>query len=310
VRVAGIDVDLEAVIVAVTDDEPRVLTLPGAADALPSGRLDPTVDRTLDKGLRRWVLEQTGIEVGYVEQLYTFGDRERDPEERSGGPRVLSIAYLALVREEQPSTEAAWRAWYDFFPWEDHRSGAEEPVAQLIDGGLDAWIEAAGDTADRDDRAERAAITFGRGGSRWDEVRALERYELLYQARLVPEAYTDHGRTPPAHSLVPGAPMDRDHRRVAATALERLRGKLGYRPVVFELLPETFTLSHLQRVVEALSGVRIHKQNFRRVVESAGLVETTGEVDTATGGRPAALFRFRREVLRERPRLGVRLPGR
>ena len=70
--------------------------------------------------------------------------------------------------------------------------------------------------------------------------------------------------------------MALDHRRILATALGRVRGKLKYRPVVFELLPPTFTLSRLQRVVEALAGVRLHKQNFRRLVERGGLVEGTG----------------------------------
>jgi hypothetical protein len=101
--------------------------------------------------------------------------------------------------------------------------------------------------------------------------------------------------------------MTLDHRRMLATALSRVRGKLAYRPVVFELLPPAFTLLQLLRVVEALGGVRLHKGNFRRLVERGGLVEGTGE-QTATGGRPAELFRFRREVLRERPAPGVGLP--
>ena len=102
--------------------------------------------------------------------------------------------------------------------------------------------------------------------------------------------------------------MALDHRRILATALGRLRGKIRYRPVVFELLSETFTLRQLQSVVEALSGTRLHTQNFRRLVERGGLVEGTGEQE-ATGGRPAELFAFRREVLTERPRPGVGVPG-
>jgi hypothetical protein len=148
----------------------------------------------------------------------------------------------------------------------------------------------------------------------------LERYELLYEAYRVPEAWRDHDATGgaaearrPAPSerpgLLPGRPMALDHRRILATALGRLRGKLKYRPVVFELLAPAFTLLQLQTVVEALSGVRLHKQNFRRLVENAGLVEGTGQLDSQTGGRPAELFVFRREVLRERPAPGVGLPG-
>ena len=103
--------------------------------------------------------------------------------------------------------------------------------------------------------------------------------------------------------------MGFDHRRILATALTRLRGKIKYRPVVFELLAPTFTLLQLQRVVEALAGQRLHKQNFRRLVEKGGLVEGTGQLTSGTGGRPAELFRFRREVSRERPAPGVGLPG-
>ena len=101
-----------------------------------------------------------------------------------------------------------------------------------------------------------------------------------------------------------------DHRRILATAIARLRGKMKYRPVVFELMPPSFTLLELQRTVEAISGMRLHKQNFRRLVEGQGLVEGTGKVATYARGRPAELFRFRREVLSERPAPGVRLGSR
>ena len=101
-----------------------------------------------------------------------------------------------------------------------------------------------------------------------------------------------------------------DHRRILATAMARLRAKMKYRPVVFELMPPEFTLLELQRTVEALAGIRLHKQNFRRLVESQGLVEGTGKVSAKTVGRPAEQFRFRREVLRERPAPGVRLEAR
>src|SRR5262249_47205045 len=77
-----VTIGLNAVIVAVTHEVPRILTVmrrteSGLEEALPFGPLEPETDRTLDRGLRRWVREQTGLEVGYVEQLYTFGDRNR-----------------------------------------------------------------------------------------------------------------------------------------------------------------------------------------------------------------------------------------
>ena len=88
-----------------------------------------------------------------------------------------------------------------------------------------------------------------------------------------------------------------DHRRILATGIARLRAKIKYHPVVFELMPDTFTLLQLQRCVEALAGRLVHKQNFRRLVEQQELVEETGQLSQDTGGRPAKLFRFRRDVL-------------
>src|SRR6266481_140585 len=154
-------------------------------------------------------------------------------------------------------------------------------------------------------REERLGLAFARS---WNEELVLERYELLYEAGLIQESWRDLGR--PAASgdgLIFGMPMAADHRRILATAIGRLRGKIKYRPVVFELMPPAFTLLQLQCTVEALSGVRLHKQNFRRLVEHQGLVEETGGISAETGGRPARLVRFRREVLLERPAPGLRL---
>ena len=162
-------------------------------------------------------------------------------------------------------------------------------------------------------RADRVRICFGLDGAGWDEEKVLERFELLYEAGLVEEAQRDGREAAQSWTGLPrlGMPMRFDHRRVLATAMSRVRAKIKYRPVIFELMPPDFTLFELQRTVEAILGPHLHKQNFRRLVENAGLVETTGEVKSQTGGRPAKLFRFRREVLLERPAPGVRVkPGR
>jgi hypothetical protein len=228
----------------------------------------------------------------------------------------VSVAYLALVREASVSGDARWRDWYEFFPWEDWRDGHPGVLDNAIAPALEHWAALAAEPRGRQERRERAEIVFGLGGVGRDGERVLERYEILYEAGLVPEARRDLIARGEKEKLLPGTPepplgrpMSLDHRRILATALGRLRGKLKYRPVVFELLPPTFTLLQLQRVVEALAGVRLHKQNFRRLVENAGLVEGTGRQDAETGGRPAELFVFRREVLRERPAPGVGLPG-
>jgi hypothetical protein len=139
-------------------------------------------------------------------------------------------------------------------------------------------------------RLGRAQIAFGLDGARWMEERVLERYELLYEAGIVAECTRDAGL--PDSGLRLGGTMASDHRRILATGLGRLRSKLRYRPVLFDLTPPTFTLSMLQAAAEAVTGLNLHKQNFRRGVERTGLVAPTGRLSTGTGGRPAELFRF------------------
>lgn len=335
-------VGLNAVIVAVTDETPRVLTIehpvsylhqPGDSaggyrgttlSGLPFGPLDPEGDRTLELALRGWVRHQSGIELGYVEQLYTFADQDRDPRFSIDRSRVISVAYLALVREVPPrGTEARWQDWYSFLPWEDWREGRPGIIDNPILPALNNWLNRAGSKVEQGHRRERIDLAFGCSGVAWNWERALDRYELLYEVGLVGEAARDRLLQSTGGPLDPnksssvlsklrdphlGLSMILDHRRILATALDRVRGKLKYRPVVFELLPPSFTLFQLQRLVESLAGLHLHKQNFRRLVERAGLVEKTGKQFLETGGRPAELFRFRREVLRERPAPGIGLP--
>src|SRR4051812_21610162 len=112
-RGTGLVIELGAAIVAVTDEEPKILLVHAPDPApygLPAGPFDPAGHRTLEEGLRTWVEEQTALHLGYVEQLYTFGDRFRDPQERAGGPRPVSVGYLALVRQTalKNQGESAW----------------------------------------------------------------------------------------------------------------------------------------------------------------------------------------------------------
>jgi hypothetical protein len=304
---AATTTELTAVLAAVSDDEPRVLTIQDGA-ALPAGPLESD-HRSLQFGLRAWVERETHHPLGYLEQLYTFADRDRGHD----GGRVISISYLGLTREAPASGARgpSWRSWYRYFPWEDWRDGPSKVVQRAIVPRLRAWAKAGGDAATRRARTERIEIDFGTGHDTWNEELVLQRYELLYEAGLVREAA--RGRPPlvllgDAETLVLGEAMLHDHRRILATGIARLRAKIKYRPVVFELMPPAFTLLQLQRAVEALAGRRLHKQNFRRLVDQQQLVEETGGMSAETGGRPAKLFRFRRAVLRERAATGSKLP--
>jgi len=304
-----VSIGLSAAIVSVADETPTVLVVhhSGNEDALPFGPFDPLDNRTLDSGLRKWVGEQTFLELGYAEQLYTFGDRGRHLPTPDEGARVVSVGYLALTRQARDlkAPDTRWSDWYRYFPWEDWREAKPVIIDQIIVPALKQFAKSANGSDIAEARRNRMRLCFGTDGLVWDEEKVLERYELLYEAGLVEEAARDCRK---AGSRAPlGASMTFDHRRILATAIARLRGKMKYRPVVFELMAPSFTLLKLQRTVEAISGIRLHKQNFRRLMEDQGLVEGTGKFATQARGRPAELFRFRREVLRERPAPGVRL---
>ena len=287
----GVRIGLSAVVMALRSDRLCVLTTETADGllALPSGPFDPIHDRTFELALRAFVTAQTGFGLGFVEQLYTFGDAGRAAPRPAPGPnqpRDVSVGYLALTADAVDVTPpgARWTPVLDVFPWEDRRRSDSASDNRIADA-LDAWTG-----RDPRRRARTEALFPSTRGPRWDEARVLERYELLYEAGLVAEAGRDRDDVRPL--ALNDRAMASDHRRILATALGRLRSKLRYRPVLFELTPPSFTLSMLQAAAEAVVGLGLHKQNFRRGVERTGLVAATGQVSTGTGGRPAEMFRY------------------
>ena len=177
-------------------------------------------------------------------------------------------------------------------------------IGRLIAPRLRAWADRGRDAGAAARAAAARAITFGFADVPWNEEMVLQRYELLYEAGLVPEA----ARLRRPADLPGRARCCHDHRRILATGIARLRAKIKYRPVVFELMPDSFTLLQLQRTVEALAGQLLHKQNFRRLIDSQDWWRKPASWRTETGGRPAKLFRFRPQVLIERAIAGTKLP--
>ena len=294
-----IELGLSAVLVGVIESEgravPHVLTLPGPE--LPTRPFDPERHGTLEMSLRDWVRRDTGHSLAHVEQLYTFGDRVRGE-----GPRHVSIGYLAIVPGRERLEGQDWRAWAQFFPWEDRREGVPAVLSEVIEPALRDW-------ADTPARRDRLNLSFGLGDQPWRDELTLERYELMYEAGLVAERYRDRGEALPEALARTGRPMPRDHRRILATGIGRLRAKLKYRPVLFELMRETFTLFELQTAAEAVSGQPLHKQNFRRMIVQSGLIEPTGGQTARRGGRPAAEYRFAADAEWERRVAPVRFGG-
>ena len=307
----AVGVALGAAILAVRAGEPVVAVLPAqraGEESLPCGPFRPSEHRTLESGVGAWVQTQTGVEIGFLQQLCTLADTaEPDPAQAT-----ISISYLALVGPRQCSdrTQAGWRSWYTFFPWEDWRYGKPECLGDIQDR-LEAWAvqpDPPCAAAAPADRHQRVRMAFGTAGAGWDEEKVLDRYQLLQESGLI-----EHGASDGAALRLPRLvhPLLGDQATILARAIGELRRALKFRPVVFELMPDEFTLFELQKTVEAILGPNLHKQNFRRLVEGGGLVEPTGEHRLRTGGRPARLYRFRRDVLWERSAPGVRVkPGR
>jgi 8-oxo-dGTP diphosphatase len=212
---------VHCVVFGLDDEDLKVLLVERGAEpfagrwALPGGLV--RLSETLDEAARRQLREEAGLSRVFLEQLYTFGDLDRDPRDR-----VVTIAYYALVNIR------------------DHR------------------VQAATD-------ARRAA---------WFSVLA-------------------------APTLVC------DHPRIVGAALERLRGKVRYQPIGFELLPEKFTLSQLQHLYETILERPLDKRNFRRKLLALGFLEETDEVQQGVAHRAARLYRFNESKYRRLTKQGV-----
>jgi 8-oxo-dGTP diphosphatase len=172
--------------------------------ALPGGFV--RVHESVEETARRELMEETGLERVYLEQLYTFGDVDRDPRER-----VVSVAYYALVKLG------------------DHR------VRAATDARAAAWFPV------------------------WDTP------SLAF-----------------------------DHQRILEVALTRLKGKVRYQPIGFELLPAKFTLTQLQRVYETILERALDKRNFRKKILSMELLIELDEVQQDVAHRAGRLYRFDR----------------
>ncbi|GIT14354.1 MAG: hypothetical protein CM1200mP36_01100 [Gammaproteobacteria bacterium] len=164
-----------------------------------------------------------------------------------GGSRVLSVGYLALVQEKDlaEAENSKWEDCFDYFPWEDWRAGRPGVVAE-IESALLEWA------GRRRQLRERVGICFGLGNAGWDAYKVLERYELLYEAQMIPEFWFDRGesvQSPMCARL--GRPMAFDHRRILATALARVRGEAQVPPRRIRTDPGVF---HFAAVAAGCGG--------------------------------------------------------
>lgn len=257
----------------------------GGLDAWPGGFMDWTDADTREAAIRE-LREETGVRAPeFVEALGSYSRNGRDPrqfagtrDERTGGwtargARVTTAAYLMLTRDPHGSAaptgaddaaHAHWADVYAYLPWEDLRDEARQARLQRVVEALDGWAHAVPDGVDR------VRELFGL--REWNEERTAERWALLMEAGLVPEARRDRwGRSESrAGDARFGREMAFDHRQILADALGRVRGKIKYTPAALMALtgPEA-TLDELQAACEAIAGRLLHRSNFRRAVAPA-----------------------------------------
>src|SRR6201991_825193 len=179
-----IEIGLTAAIVAIEGNEPLILTASGEDGdklaGLPFGPFEAVSHRTFEIGLRAWVEKQAGLRLGYVEQLYTFGDRGRHTQPGDTAAHVASIGYLALTRAADNASRAPGASFeprYRFFPWEDCREARPGIIERDIFPELTKWAEQAEqpDTTRALGRKDRVRLYFGTEGAHWDEERVLDR---------------------------------------------------------------------------------------------------------------------------------------
>lgn len=305
-------IDLNAVILSLnmdSNDSLTVLTISDIKNLLPWGAYQPNSHKTMEQGLRHWVKSQTDMDLNYVEQLYTFGDSGRFSY---GNPNrhIVSIGYLACIQPElrEKQSYRQWSGIYQHFPWEDFRQGRPAMLDDFILPKLYKWS----DSPETDQRIKRC---FGNLDDVWQEENILQRFELMYEASLVFEAVRDANDdmtadiyvSSPDTELPTGRYMQYDHRRILATALGRMRTKIKHQPVIFDLMPDKFTLFELQRSTEAILGYHLHKQNFRRFVEREDLVSKTGEIRNQPSGRPAQLFEYNKKLINSPNMQGLKI---
>jgi hypothetical protein len=302
----GIAIELAACLLSVEGDEPVVLIDDDGAGVarFPSVAFDPGDHKCLDRGVRDWLHESYGLEAGRLEQVHT-ARRSGAGDEFGESCSALSIGFLALVPPQHRSavTHGSWRRCLDFLPWEDRRRRGgltgHERFGQYLLNQLQSATLAGEHTLERQSRRIRAA--FGLDSTPWEETSTLERCALVqhHAPHFGGAGHAAYVESFGKDAVVPTR-MVADHLQILAAALGRLRSRLRVRPIAVDLVPPVFTLLDLQRSAEAILGPSLHKQNFRRYVEGAGVIEATGTMRQQTGGRPAQLFRFRREGVSER----------
>ncbi|KRE48915.1 NUDIX hydrolase [Paenibacillus sp. Soil724D2] len=222
--------------------------------ALPGGFV--TEDESMDEAALRELKTETNINDVYMEQLYTWGDVNRDPR-----TRVISCSYMALVDCKSLEVKAGDDA--DDARWFNVRYSVLEEKKTMLE--KDFMFEKVVKMTLSNDKDILEAI-----------IKVIEKYSGK-TARVEREVIVSNG-------------IAFDHAEMIQYAVERLRNKIEYTDIAFNLMPELFTLSELQQVYEVTLGKELLSAAFRRKI--ADMVMETNQFTKDAGHRPAKLFRF------------------
>lgn len=223
--------------------------------ALPGGFVE--MNENLDQAAQRELQEETGIENLYMEQLYTFGDVGRDPRTRIISTSYMTLADSQSLGEIRAGSDARDVSWFKikFYNLNDHKSSIYFDHAEEQDFQLEL-----------DNGTEKIQATVRRIVTSMGKVSST-RWELTYNDGI---AF--------------------DHAKIITYGLERLRNKIEYTDIAFNLMPELFTLSELQQVYEVILGKDLLKANFRRKIRD--FVIKTEMLTRDKAHRPSILYRF------------------
>lgn len=222
--------------------------------ALPGGFVQ--MDESLDQAAQRELKEETNIENIYMEQLYTWGDVDRDPR-----TRIISTAYMSLVDGSSL----------------DIRSGDDADDAQ--------WF-----TVSCQMQQEQQTLT-ARGYILEQSFRLSLSNDKDNLQTIVKTTKTVEGKVAKIErEIVESSGIAFDHAKIITYGIERLRKKIEYSNIAFNLMPDLFTLTELQQVYEVILDTELLKANFRR--KTANMVIETNEYAKDGGHRPSKLYRF------------------
>lgn len=202
---------------------------------------------------------------------------------------------VLLIRRHEPPFRDRWVLPGGFVRIDEGLAAAAARVLRSKSGLSDTFLEQlyTFGATDRDPRARIISVAYYALVA-WEQIAGLDSSDdLALGTVVVPWAGEQGG---PVDARVAGrrARLGFDHDDIVGMAIKRIRGKLNYAPIGYQLLPEQFTLLDLQRVHEAIAGHRLNKDSFRRRMLASEDIEATGERQEGVGHRPAALYRFTR----------------